>query len=133
MNRQYPEVSLRARHRCEYCRAPEAIFNFPFEVEHIVAAALGGPSTQSNLALACRACNARKAARTEGTDPRDGGSVRLFHPRDDRWEDHFQFDMKTMEILGTTPVGRATVDCLGFNADFQLAARKRWLQLGLFP
>ena len=36
MNPRYAPVAERAGHRCEYCRAPEAIFNFPFEVEHIV-------------------------------------------------------------------------------------------------
>ena len=36
MNPNYPFVAERACHRCEYCHAPEAIFNFPFEVEHIV-------------------------------------------------------------------------------------------------
>lgn len=39
MNPHYPLVSRCAGHRCEYCRAPEAIFNFPFEVEHIVPSA----------------------------------------------------------------------------------------------
>ena len=36
MNPHYPEVALRAGHRCEYCYAPEAVFNLPLEVEHIV-------------------------------------------------------------------------------------------------
>jgi hypothetical protein len=35
MNPHYRVVAQRAGHRCEYCRAPEAVFNFPFEVEHI--------------------------------------------------------------------------------------------------
>jgi hypothetical protein len=37
MNPHYEVVALRAGHRCEYCHAPEAVFNFPFEV---VASAL---------------------------------------------------------------------------------------------
>ena len=36
MNPGYEAVALRAGHRCEYCRAPEAVFNFPFEVEYII-------------------------------------------------------------------------------------------------
>ena len=31
MNPHYPLVAERAGHRCEYCHAPEVIFNFPFE------------------------------------------------------------------------------------------------------
>ena len=57
MNPAYPVVSERAEHRCEYCRAPELVFNFPFEVEHIVPVCRGGANTDANLALACRSCN----------------------------------------------------------------------------
>lgn len=35
MNPNYTSVANRANHCCEYCRAPEIIFNFAFEVEHI--------------------------------------------------------------------------------------------------
>jgi len=42
MNPHYPPVSARARHSCEYCRAPEIVFNLPFEVEHIIPLAHGG-------------------------------------------------------------------------------------------
>lgn len=36
MNPFYTLVADHAAHRCEYCHAPELVFNFPFEVEHIV-------------------------------------------------------------------------------------------------
>ena len=36
MNPRYSAVAERAGHRCEYCGAPEVVFNFPFEVEHII-------------------------------------------------------------------------------------------------
>lgn len=42
MNPHYPEVSHRAAHRCEYCHAPEVIFNFPFEVEHVIPTCISG-------------------------------------------------------------------------------------------
>jgi hypothetical protein len=35
MNPRYPLVALRARHRCKYYHAPEAVFNSLLEVEHI--------------------------------------------------------------------------------------------------
>jgi 5-methylcytosine-specific restriction endonuclease McrA len=57
MNKQYAGVAERASHRCEYCHAPEAIFNVPFEVEHIVPTSWGESDDESNLALACRACS----------------------------------------------------------------------------
>jgi hypothetical protein len=36
MNLHDAQVALQAGHRCEYCHAPEAVFNFPLEVEHII-------------------------------------------------------------------------------------------------
>jgi 5-methylcytosine-specific restriction endonuclease McrA len=60
MNPFYTLVADRAAHLCEYCHAPELVFNFPFEVEHIVPRSLGGADAEFNLALACRSCNLRK-------------------------------------------------------------------------
>ena len=59
MNPFYNLVADRAAHRCEYCHAPELVFNFPFEVEHIVPICRGGEAAEYNLALACRSCNLR--------------------------------------------------------------------------
>jgi hypothetical protein len=42
VNPNYPFVAARAKHICEYCHAPEAVFNLPFEVEHIIPSAHGG-------------------------------------------------------------------------------------------
>jgi HNH endonuclease len=52
VNALYPLVAERAVYRCEYCHAPEIIFNFPFEVEHILPQARGGSDDLNNLALA---------------------------------------------------------------------------------
>lgn len=48
MNAHYPEVALRADHRCEYCHAPEAVFHFAFEVEHIAPDSRGGIDNEGN-------------------------------------------------------------------------------------
>ncbi len=63
MNSYYTLVADRAAHRCEYCHASELVFNFPFEVEHIVPFCKRGADAEFNLALACRSCNLRKGAR----------------------------------------------------------------------
>lgn len=133
MNPRHPEVSLRAGHRCEYCRAPEVVFNFPFEVEHIHATSRGGDDSLDNLALACRACNVRKSASGTGIDPDTGDSARLFHPRNDRWDQHFRADEASGRIVGLTSTGRATVARLEMNHDAQITARRQWMRLGLFP
>jgi len=133
MNPHYPQVALRAGHQCEYCHAPEAVFNLPLEVEHIMPLARGGEDTAVNWALACRACNLYKAAHVSGYDPVSEAVVRLFHPREDQWEDHFQVALESGEIVGRTPVGRATVVCLRLNHEAQVTARRQWMRLGLFP
>ena len=133
MNPHYTEVALRAGHRCEYCHAPEAVFNLPLEVEHIVPIVRGGEDTAANWALACRACNLYKATHVSGSDPGSHAVVRLFHPREDRWEDHFQVAPESGEMVGRTPIGRATVMRLGLNSAAQVAARRQWMRLGLFP
>ena len=133
MNARYPEVADRAGHRCEYCGAPEAVFNFPFEVEHVVPVSHGGPTEPGNLALACRSCNLRKAASVGGIDPDGGTQVRLFNPRHDRWADNFRFDTDRGEIVGLSPMGRATVHRLAMNSEAQRTARRQWARLGLFP
>ncbi|MBI3014827.1 MAG: HNH endonuclease [Candidatus Tectomicrobia bacterium] len=133
MNPRYAQVALRAGHRCEYCHAPEAAFNFPFEIEHIVPISGGGDDAAVNWALACRACNLYKASHVNGSDPESHAAVRLFHPREDQWESHFQIVTESGEIAGRTAIGRATVARLGMNSAAQVAARQQWMRIGLFP
>lgn len=133
MNPHYASVAARAGHRCEYCRAPEAVFNFPFEVEHIVPTSRGGADDASNLALACRSCNIHKGIHVIGFAPGNPTEVRLFRPRDDRWDQHFEAIGENGWIVGTTEIGRATVFRLKLNGEIQRAARAQWVRLGLFP
>jgi hypothetical protein len=133
MNPRYPAVAERAGHCCEYCRAPEIIFNLAFEVEHVVPTSRGGTDDLANLALACRACNLYKADQVTGRDEETGAEIRLFDPRSQTWNEHFTFDPATGAIWGTTAVGRVTVACLQMNRPVQLTARLCWMGLGIFP
>jgi len=133
MNPRHRFVAQRALHHCEYCKAPEAIFNFPFEVEHITPPGNGGTNSDENLALACRSCNLYKSDFLLFQDPITLDTVRLFHPRIDRWQDHFACNLELGSIDALTPIGRATVACLRVNSDHQLSARLQWVRLGLFP
>ncbi len=133
MNPRYEQVALRAGHRCEYCHAPEAIFNFPFEVEHIIPVSRDGVDVASNWALSCRSCNLHKSIHLHGIDPKEHKISRLFHPRKDRWEEHFKINTASGEIEGVTAIGRASIARLAMNSQAQLAARRQWLLLRLFP
>ena len=133
MNPFYAAVARRAGRRCEYCRAPEDIFNFHFEVDHIAPVALGGTNDADNLALACPACNLYKSNARTGFDAVTGADVPLFHPRLDLWGDHFRADVQNGHIEGVTPIGRATVARLQINHPDQVEARLLWMRLNLFP
>jgi hypothetical protein len=133
MNPHYSRVAQRAAHRCEYCRAPEALFNFPFEVEHIVPPGRGGADDESNLALSCRGCNLFKGDALEGIDPETGKKVALYHPRRNQWNDHFTVRRFSGELLGVSPIGRATILRLQMNRASQLNARRHWIRLRVFP
>lgn len=133
MNSHYEFVAERADHRCEYCHAPEQIFNFPLEVEHIQPRSLAGEDELQNLALACRSCNLHKSDRIAGFDDETKMEVRLFNPRQDEWSVNFQTNLETAEITGLTPIGRITIKLLKMNTSAQLAARLHWIHCELFP
>jgi 5-methylcytosine-specific restriction endonuclease McrA len=133
MNPLYPVVAARAGHRCEYCRAPEGIFNLRFEVEHIFPTSREGLDEVSNCALACRSCNLHKSNQVEGLDELTDEIVRLFHPRNHRWEEHFRVDMESGTIVGLTEIGRVTIVSLQLNRPNQLTARRQWMRLALYP
>lgn len=126
-------VERRAGERCEYCRAPQQVFNGPLHVEHIVPRSRGGTDDLANLALSCSACNLAKGAAVAGPDPATGVATPLFHPRLHAWAEHFAVAEDGATIEGTTAIGRATVRALQLNAPRQVGARSLWRALGLFP
>ncbi len=132
MNPNYSFVSSRAGHICEYCHAPEAVFNLPFEVEHIFPLSRGGDNNENNLALSCRSCNLYKSDSVTGVDEDTQIEVRIFNPRKDTWTENFALDRKTGKITGLTAIGKATISRLRMNSSAQLIARISWLKLGLF-
>jgi len=55
---------------------------------------------RENLALCC-------------IDPETGAVTTLFHPRGDRWSDHFRYEGAL--LIGKTPAGRATIETLAIT------------------
>lgn len=133
MNARYPAIAERAAYRCEYCHAPESVFNFPFEVEHIHPQARGGSDDLDNVALSCHACNLFKSDFETGHDEEDQAEVALFHPRRDIWDLHFAVDIERAEIIGRTPTGRATIERLRMNRPRQISVRLGGYNSVCFP
>ena len=127
------QVAARAGGRCEYCRSPEAFSPSPFAIEHVTPAARGGTNAPENLAFSCQGCNNHKYAAVEATDPASGATVPLFHPRRERWRDHFAWSDDLTVIIGLTPTGRATVEKLRLNRDGVVNLRRMLRAAGVHP
>jgi hypothetical protein len=130
------EVRSRGAGLCEYCRIPEAAFRRPFHIEHVIARQHGGVTELDNLALACWVCNLKKGPNLTGIDPQSKQITPLFHPRKDRWIDHFAFSVGTsvaagIEIRGLTAVGRTTVMVLGMNTEMRQMVRYEYWREGV--
>lgn len=119
--------------RCEYCLSTEAYCGCSFEVDHIIPTSAGGTRSAENFALACAHCNAHKGARVEVKDPQTGLLVKLFHPRVDRWRDHFAWTEGGTRVAGLTERGRATVAALQMNDAVLVFTRALWGQWGVHP
>ena len=102
----------------------------PLHIDHIIARQHGGTAALDNLALACIHCNRHKGPNIAGADPATGELVRLFHPRRDRWDEHFEWT--GAQLIGTTSVGRATVAVLAINNPEFLAARRTLIEQSMF-
>lgn len=124
-------VKNRAGQRCEYCRMHQALQGATFHVEHIVSRSAGGPTESENLALACPSCNFHKSDRVQVADPASGEAVKLFHPRQDQWANHFSW--QEYRVVGKTSIGRATVEALSMNEERHIFIRQAEEQFGLFP
>src|SRR5436190_17803196 len=95
-------VRLRAAGRCEYCRLREEDSELAHHVEHIVARQHGGSDDPDNLALACHRCNLHKGPNLTGIDSQSGQVAPLFHPRNDRWSDHFILTVRASKASAGT-------------------------------
>lgn len=127
------EVRGRARELCEYCRSNSAFSDSPFDVEHILPISAGGKTVSDNLALSCHGCNLHKSNKIEGFDVVGDETVRLFHPRNDIWSEHFAWARDFSIIVGLTPIGRATVETLKLNRKGLVNQRKVLYLFGEHP
>lgn len=126
-------VRARAGNRCEYCLIPAGQTLAPFHVDHVIALQHGGPTAPGNLAYACPNCNEFKGPNLASLDRVTSRTklVRLFNPRQHRWNYHFSIDGPL--VIGRTPIGRATLYLLNMNARRMVALREALIAEGAFP
>ena len=125
-------VTTRADDRCEYCQAARSIVAY-MEIDHIKPEAKQGRTVENNLCLVCINCNRHKSDFENAVDPETELISRLFHPRKDKWQDHFMWDKNGATLIGLTPIGRATINRLQMNDIEIVIARLRWVTAGWHP
>ena len=86
-----------------------------FSLEHIIPRSQGGHASLDNLALACQGCNNHKYDKTKSCGPVMHQLMDLFHPRQQRWQEHFTWDERVLLTIGLTATERATVEAWQLN------------------
>jgi hypothetical protein len=105
----------------------------PLSVEHVFPRSRGGDDSFENLAAACQGCNNHKYRSIEARDPQTGDMVPLFHPRRQRWREHFGWSLDATRVVGITPTGRATVELLRLNREGLVNMRRVLRREGMHP
>ena len=126
-------VIKRAQGRCEYCQCRADYATETFAAEHIIPLSHDGKTELANLALACSGCNGHKYNRRAAPDPLRNETVTLFHPRLNRWLEHFGWNEDYTCIVGLTPTGRATVAALVMNGAAVMNIRELLYAAGKHP
>ena len=118
---------------CEYCWSQSRYSTHSFALEHILPKHRGGKTTLENLALACQGCNNHKHIKIKGRDPVSLQLAGLFHPRQQRWSEHFAWSDDYLEMIGLTPTGRATIETLQLNREEVINLRRILIACGEHP
>jgi hypothetical protein len=82
--------------------------------------------------LACYKCNGYKGSNVAALDPQTGDATKLFHPRQQRWDDHFEINPDAT-IRGLTPEGRTTIAVLRINDEARVLPRRLAQLSGDYP
>src|SRR5712692_7438828 len=83
------QVASDFQNRCAYCHSLVMVTGARLVIDHIVPEVAGGEARLANLCLACHSCNEFKGIQTRAIDPLSRRRVPLFHPRRQRWSNHF--------------------------------------------
>jgi hypothetical protein len=130
---QKRRVTERAGGCCEYCRSQLRFAMQSFAIEHLDPEQGEGGEELTNLALSCQGCNNHKYTHTAGRDPVTGQHVPLYHPRRQRWSEHFAWSSDFALIVGLSPTGRATVETLCLNREGLVNLRRVLFGAGEHP
>jgi hypothetical protein len=124
-------VAERAAFRCEYCRVHEEDMFYSYHVEHIISLKHDGSSELSNLAYACSICNQNKGSDLGTFLIESPRLIRLYHPRRDKWNKHFEVEDGVIEPK--TKIGAGTIKVLGLNEPDRVILRQVLIEANRYP
>lgn len=131
-NKQKQAVRVRAGGCCEYCRLAQSGSLARFHVDHIIALKHDGTDGDENLCLACPECNAYKGENVAALDPLTRDASKLYDPRQQNWDDHFEINPDAT-LSGLTPEGRVTIFVLRINNEERVKQRLGEMAAGEYP
>ena len=118
---------------CEYCLIPAAFATDFYNFDHIIPVSKNGRSELKNLARCCSICNGHKHDKMTYLDPFTQQLCRLYHPRQDKWADHFQWSLDDLHVIGKTAIGHTTIALLQLNRSNAVNLRKLLKMANLHP
>ncbi|MCI4667618.1 MAG: HNH endonuclease [Bacteroidia bacterium] len=124
-------VKEQANFTCEYCLLHQEDAFFTFHIDHIISLKHGGSNSRENFCLACLYCNLNKGSNVGTVLPPGDRFLPLYHPRKQRWSDHFSIEDILIKPL--SEIGEATIKVLDFNHEDRLRERELLLKLGRYP
>ncbi len=131
-NKQRQAIHELAGDCCEYCRVAQDGRLSKFQVDHIIPIKHGGNDDADNLCLACLKCNSFKGSNVAALDPATGEATKLYDPRHQQWDEHFQINPDAT-LTGISPEGRTTIIVLRINEVSRVKQRRIAMSLGEYP
>jgi hypothetical protein len=89
---------------CEYCRVAQDDRLSKFQIDHIIPLKHGGNDDTENLSLACLKCNSYKGPNVAALDPDTSEATKLYNPRRQKWDEHFEINVDA-SLKGLSPEG----------------------------
>jgi 5-methylcytosine-specific restriction endonuclease McrA len=106
---------------CEYCLQSNLFSFTPHQIDHIISLKHGGKTELENLAYACFGCNNAKSSDVGTVLLPERIFIRLFNPRTDNWNDHFEIYLG--KFYAKTQIGEATIKVLNLNVTERIMER----------
>jgi hypothetical protein len=124
-------VEERAGQCCEYCLIHADDAFLAHEIDHIISEKHRGKTEHVNLCFSCFDCNRYEGSDIGSHDMETDTFTRLYHPRLDKWHEHFQLD--GAKVIPLTAIARVTEFLLQMNTEERTQKRETLIDMQRYP